>query len=355
MSNALTTAERLVMLAAFAAALLAALLHWAGAPPVLMFVVSALALAAIAYLIGEATGQLGNHLSASATGIIQSALGNLPELLICIFALQAGSVAVVQAALVGSILTTVLLVLGTAMLAGSLRHGTLRFENRTPRMIAVLLTLAASALVLPTMAQALYRPAARHEHELAAVCALALLLVYALSTRVMLGGGERKLPPEARLRAGVWPLPLVLALLAVAGIATLFLSDWFIEALEPTTAALGISDTFASLVVVGIISNNAGIVEIRLALEDKAELAVSVALNGALQIALALIPVLVLVSFFFFPSTPFTLTIPPIMAVSLMLSVLVVTLVSLDGRADVVDGAALIALYVVIAAIFWWA
>lgn len=89
------------MLAALAAAAIAALLRWTGAPPVLIFVTSAIALGAIAYLIGEATSQLGNHLHATAAGIVQSVLGNLPELLICIFALQAGAVAVVQAALVG--------------------------------------------------------------------------------------------------------------------------------------------------------------------------------------------------------------------------------------------------------------
>ncbi len=350
----LTLAERVVIISAFAAAAGAGVLGWAGAPPVLMFATSAIGLAAIAYLIGETTSQLGNHLSASAAGVIQSALGNLPELLICIFALQAGSVAIVQAALVGSILTTAVLVLGAALLFGSLRHGTLRLETGTPRMIAVLLTLAVAALALPTVAHEVYLPAAEHEHELAVVCAIALLLVFALSTKVMIRGGERKVPPEARMRPGVWPLPLVLVLLAACGIATIFLSDWFIEALAPTTAQLGISQAFASLVVVGIISNNAGIVEIRLALEGKIDLAVSVALNGALQIALALIPVLVLISFFFFPATPFTLTIPLIMAVALFLSVLVVTLVTFDGRPDIVDGAALIGLYVLIAAIFWW-
>ena len=354
MASTLNAGERLVVMGAFAVAAIAGLLRLAGAPPVLMFATSAIALAVVAYLIGEATSQLSNHLHASAAGVIQSALGNLPELLICIFALQAGAVEVVQAALVGSILTTVVLVLGTAMLVGSLRHGTLRFESRMPRMIAVLLTLAVSAVVLPTVAHAFYLPAAQHEHELAVICAVTLLLVFVLSMRVMMAGGERKVPDEARMRPGVWPMPTVVLMLLACGIATVFLSDWFIEALEPTTAALGISEAFAGLVVVGIISNNAGIVEIRLALEGKADLAVSVALNGALQIALALIPVLVLVSFFFFADTPFTLTIPPIMAVSLVLSVLVVTLVCMDGRADVVDGAALVGLYVLIAAIFWW-
>jgi Ca2+:H+ antiporter len=137
-------------------------------------------------------------------------------------------------------------------------------------------------------------------------------------------------------------------------VITVLLSDWFIEALRPATEQLGISEAFAGFVVVAIAGNTVGVVEIRLAFQGNADLAVSVALNGALQVAVALIPVLVLVSFFFFDGAPFTLTIPPVMAAALALSVLVVTLVCVDGRADIVDGAALVGLYVLIAAIFWW-
>jgi Ca2+:H+ antiporter len=350
----LTTAERLLLVLAFAATAIAALLRWIEAPAALIFAATTIALAGIAYLIGEATSQLSNHVAAPVAGTIQSALGNLPELLICIFALQAGSVDVVQSALVGSILTTAMLVLGAALTIGSMRHGMLKFESRTPRMIAVLLTLAVSALALPTLAHELYLPAALHEHELAVTCAVALLTVFALSTYVTIRNGGRKIPPEARMRPEVWPMPTILLLLSACGLTILVLSDWFIEALEPASAQIGVSEAFASLVVVGLVSNTFGIVEIRLALEGKVDLAVSVALNSASQVALALIPVLVLISFFFFADTPFTLTIPPIMAVALMLSILVVTLVCMDGRADVVDGAALVALYVLIAAIFWW-
>ena len=97
------------------------------------FAAAALALAGIAHLIGEATDQLGNHLGPAATGIVQSAVGNLPELFVCIFALRAGLVTVVQASLIGSILRNALLVLGLAFLAGGWRHGVLRFERRRRR------------------------------------------------------------------------------------------------------------------------------------------------------------------------------------------------------------------------------
>jgi Ca2+:H+ antiporter len=334
--------------------LLAGTLHFGGAAPLASFVVAALALGGIAHLIGESTDQLGNHLGPAATGIVQSAVGNLPELFVCIFALQAGLITVVQAALVGSILSNALLILGLAFIAGGSRHGVLRFEGQTPRMIASLLMLAVAALVLPTFAHQFHLPAGEHEQALSVVCALVLLLVYAISIRAMLTRGGRTLPAEAHARGGVWPLRTALAVLAGAGAAAGFVSEWFVAALEPAIEALGVSQAFAGLVIVAIAGNAVEhFVGVQLAYRGKAELAVSVVLNSALQVAVALIPILILASLVI-GGTPFTLAIPPILAIAVGLAVLVVTIVTLDGEADMVDGAALVGLYVIIAAIFWW-
>ena len=333
---------------------LAAVLHVADAGPILSFVACALALAGIAHVIGEATDQLGNHLGPAATGIVQAAVGNLPELFVCIFSLQAGLVTLVQASLIGSILGNALLVLGLAFVAGGWKHGVLVFENQTPRMIATLLLLAVSALVLPTLAHELHLPAAAHEQTLAVVCAMVLLAVFAVQTRAMLVQGERAVPAEVHARAHAWPLATAVGVLVACGIAAVLVSDWFVEALEPAIAALGISQAFAGLVVVAIAGNAVeNVVGIRFAAAGKADFAVSVVLNGALQIAVVLIPILILVSFAI-GGTPFTLAIPPILAVALFFSVVVVTVVTVDGRADMVDGAALVGLYIIIAAIFWW-
>ncbi|HVI98610.1 MAG TPA: hypothetical protein VM657_06035 [Sphingomonas sp.] len=332
----------------------AAALHFLGVGPIPSFVVCALALAGIAHLIGEATDELGNYFSPAATGIIQSAVGNLPELFVAIFALQSGLVVVVQASLVGSILSNALLVLGLAFIAGSARHGVLEFESQAPRMIAILLLLAVCALVLPTLAYELHLPASAHEQELAVICAIVLLLVLGIQTRAMLAHGQRTVPAEAHKRAHAWPLPMAFGVLALCGIAAALVSDWFVEALEPAIEVLGISQAFAGLVIVAIAGNAVeNVVGIRLAAQGKADLALSVVLNSALQVAVALIPVLILVSFAL-GGAPFTLAIPPVLAVALFLSVLVVTVVTVDGRADMVDGAALVGLYVIIAAIFWW-
>ena len=333
---------------------LAALLHVVQAGPTLSFLSCAFALAGVAHVIGEATDQLGNHLGPAATGIVQSAVGNLPELFVCIFSLQAGLVTVVQTSLIGSILGNALLVLGLAFIAGGRRHGVLVFESQTPRMIAILLLLAVSALVLPTLAHELHLPAGAHEQSLSVICAVVLLMVFWVLTRAMLMQGQRAVPAEAHARAHAWSLATAVGVLMACGVAAVLVSDWFVEALKPAIEALGISQAFAGLVVVAIAGNAVeNVVGIRFAAEGKADLAVSVVLNSALQVAVALIPILIFVSFAI-GGTPFTLPIPPILAVALFLSVLVVTVVTVDGRADVVDGAALVGLYVIIAAIFWW-
>src|SRR5438034_2427832 len=114
-------------------------LHFLGANTVISFVVTAIALALLAVIVGDATEQLGSRLGPGATGILQSGLGNLPELFVAIFALRAGLANVVQAALVGSILGNSLLVFGLALFFGGLKNGTQRFKSEPPRMIATLM------------------------------------------------------------------------------------------------------------------------------------------------------------------------------------------------------------------------
>src|SRR5579885_3091991 len=159
---------------AIVASILSGILSAAGANAVLIFVIAGVALAALASLVGIATDQVGQRLGPGATGVLQSALGNLPELFVGIFALRAGLVGVVQAALVGSILGNSLLVLGLAFVVGGARHGTQRFSSEAPRMIATLTALAVSALAIPTLVEHLHTPAAEHTEALSVACAIVL-------------------------------------------------------------------------------------------------------------------------------------------------------------------------------------
>ncbi|WP_413988670.1 calcium:proton antiporter [Labrys okinawensis] len=350
----LTRRDLITIAVALIASIATGLITYTGGSHLLVFVVGAIALGGLAATIGDCTDHLGRYLSSAATGIVQSAVGNLPELCVAIFALKAGLITVVQASLIGSILGNSLLVLGLAFLAGCSRHRILNFDPSRPRMIAGALLLAVAALLLPTLASELHMPAGGHEDKLALVCAGVLLIVFLISVKVMLQGSDRTLPEEAHEAESGWPLWLALGILIVASLAAVIVSDWFVEALTPSIKTLGISEAFAGLVIVAIVGNAVEyVVGIQLAWRNKADLAVSVIMNASLQVALALIPVLVFVSYFL-GGTPFTLVISPMLAVALMLTAIIGVVVTADGQADMVDGAALTGLYVVIAAIFWW-
>ncbi|MDQ2732327.1 MAG: sodium:proton exchanger, partial [Armatimonadota bacterium] len=150
----LSTRERVTMAVALLATIMTIVLRQMGANSVAVFIVSAIALAALAAIVGDATDQLGHRLGSGATGVLQSALGNLPELFIGIFALRQGLLVVVQTALVGSILANSLLVLGLAFLAGGLKNGVQKFGTTQTRMISILLMLSVAALAVPAIATA---------------------------------------------------------------------------------------------------------------------------------------------------------------------------------------------------------
>src|SRR5678815_3021172 len=158
--------EKFIISGALLTASLAGVLHYIHANAVLGFAITAAALAMLAMIVGDATEQLGNRMGPGVTGILQSALGNLPELFVCIFALRAGLDKVVQAALIGSILGNSLLVFGLALFFGGLKNGTQRFNSGPPKMIVTLMILAFAALAVPTLTHMLHTQAEGHLNSL---------------------------------------------------------------------------------------------------------------------------------------------------------------------------------------------
>lgn len=339
---------------ALIASAMTGILLFSGANAVLTFAIGAVALSTLATVVGHATEQLGHYMGPGATGVLQSAIGNLPELFVAFFALQAGLVTVVQSALVGSILANSLLVLGLAFLFGGIKHGTQKFQSETPRAIAILMVLAVSALVFPTLAHTMHTPAEAHEIPLSVASAIVLLIVFFASIPLSLQGGPISDVAPTEHKEKPWPVWRVLTILGIAGVGAAFVSDWFVEALEPAIEMLGISQAFAGLVVVAIAGNAVeNVVGIQLALKNKSDYALSVILNSSLQIALALTPILVLLSFFF-TSTVLTLVLPPLLVVALAITAILNALIVYDGESNWLEGVALIGLYAMIAMSFWW-
>ncbi|MBA3806993.1 MAG: sodium:proton exchanger [Solirubrobacterales bacterium] len=342
---------------------------WAAVP---RFGIATLALAGLAWVVSFATEQLGERFGPGVTGMMQSTLGNLPELFVVIFALQKGELVVAQTAIVGSIFANALLVLGLVIVVGARRSsgGVMRFSKRLPRDTTTLLQVTVFIIVLLGLSLGAHDPASHHVNAISAVGAGCLLVVYlawvvpylrsdsAPGEEAAAGVGEEREPAgegeagvpggdAAMGRVAAVPLWLTVALLLIGGTASAFVSDWFINGLSPAISQLHISQAFAGLVIVAIagnaVENTAGLV---LAWKGKADLAISVVKNSVAQIAAFLFPLLVLISFAL--KTQLTFALAPVYIGALALTALVLWQVTGDGEAAEFEGWALVAVYVIL-------
>jgi Ca2+:H+ antiporter len=287
----------------------------AGADDVIVFVASAATLAVMAGLVGEGTDHLGSHFGPATTGILQSALGNLPELFISIFALREGLVVLTQTSLIGSILGNSLLVLGLAFLAGGLKHGRQVFDAAPVRTIAITLVLAVAALAIPTVSTAPGGPDTGHAVEISVFVSIVLLVVFVASIPYSLMGGQgarsisgpTKERRPLRVAIGVSPPPAVGRRSSRTGSSTR----------SSPMASLGWSRRSSAR------RRRAGRQRHRARRGHPAgdaqphDLAISLIQNSSLpEVALALTPVLVLASLFISP-VPMTLVLAPTLLVGL--------------------------------------
>ena len=346
-----TRSDLVVIGLSVALAAAAGITHGVQAGPVVPFIASAGAVAVLASLVGRSVEQMGDRFGPGATGALQSALGNLPELFIALFALKAGLVTVVQSALIGSILGNLLLVMGLAFLVGGIKHGPQHLGSKRAREIAVLMVLSVGAMVVPSLASQIHTPAANHLGALSVFVSVLLLLLYGVTLPGMLKRGSAD---TSESEAARWPLWLAVALLAAASVAAAFVSDWFVAALQPAMNTLHISEAFAGLVVVAIAGNAIeNVVGVQLAAQNRSEYAFSVIIQSPLQIALVLAPVLVILSNVFGFAT-FTLVFPPMLVAAVAIAVLMAVFITFDGESTWAEGASMLALYGVIASAFWW-
>jgi Ca2+:H+ antiporter len=375
-------------------AVLAGIANYQPWPTIPRFAVATVALAGLAWVVSFATEQLGERLGPAITGMLQSTLGNLPELFVVIFALQKGELVVAQTAIVGSIFANAMLVLGLVIVVGARRapDGVMRFSHRLPRDTATLLLVCVFIIVLLGLSLASHDPASHHVKTISAVGAVSLLIVYVawvvpyLRADTLPGTGElpgaegvpasegdddAKVTGAATSEAGasalqvrggdVSPssapsisegprlsLPFTLALLFTAGVVSAFVSDWFVNGLSPAIVQLNLSQAFAGLVIVAIAGNavehTAGLV---FAWKGRSDLAISIVKNSVAQIAAFLFPLLVLISFLL--ATTLTFALAPVYIGALLVMALAMWQVTGDGEAAEFEGWALVALYAILA------
>jgi Ca2+:H+ antiporter len=342
--------ETLSVAAAAVAAAAAGAMALASAPNTAVFVVSGLALVALAWVVGVATEQLGASAGPKVGGVLNATFGNAAELIITVFAIREGELEIATASITGSILGNTLLVLGASFFAGGLRNGLQQFNQRVAGMNASMLALAVIGLGIPT----LYGHVAERGdvQAISDVTAGILLLLYVLMLVYYFRTPEAG--HSSKDDAGPhWQGRVAMALLLLSTGAVAVIADVFVGTLGQVIADLGISAVFLGLIIVPIVGNIAeNIVGIKLAYENDMDFSMLVSLGSSLQIALGVAPLLVFISLL----TPhhFDLLFPTIQVISLAAAVFITALIAVDGESNWLEGAQLMAVYGIIATAVWY-
>ena len=318
-------------------------------PTLLIFVVSALALIGLAWVLGQATESLGHHSGPRIGGVLNATFGNAAELIITIFALSAGLTTVVKASIIGSIIGNVLLVLGASLLLGGLKNGTQSFSASIAGVNASMLAIVAAALALPTIFTA--TSPGQAPTTLSVEVAVVMFVLYILYLLFYLRS------PEGGVATGEGHAPfgrvasLVVLLTSTAAVA--YVSEAFVGAIEPLTEEYGISELFVGVILVPIVGNIAEhIVGVQIAYKNNMDFSMAISLGSSIQVALLVTPILVFLGPLL--GTPLRLVFTPLELGALAAAVLVTGFIALDGKSNWLEGAMLCGVYVIAALAFFF-
>jgi Ca2+:H+ antiporter len=341
------------------AAIAAELLH---ANPVLVFALSALAIVPLSGFLGHATEEISTYTGPTLGGLLNATLGNLAELIIAVLALRAGLVDLVKASITGSILGNLLLVLGAAQLAGGLRHKVQRFSVALAGLSISLLVIAVIGLVIPAVflsthpepSHALTRKVSLGVAGLLIV-GYALSLVYSMGTHRSVFGESAEVANEAHAadHGGRWSLARSVGVLLASAAFIGWLSEILVGATEAAIKSIGLSEVFVGIIVVPIIGNAAEHSSaVFMAMRNRMDLAVSIAVGSSAQVALLIAPILVFVGLAL--GQPMDLAFNIFQVASVALAVAVATSVVRDAESHWLEGAFLLLVYAMLGVAFFY-
>ncbi len=335
-----------------------------------LFIVSALALIPVAGWMGNATEHLAHRMGEGIGGLLNASFGNAAELIIALMALRAGHIEVVKASITGSIIGNLLLVLGASVFAGGLKHRRQTFNKTAASASCTALILAAGALVIPTIFHrtAVQTPggwSALAEQRLSLAIAVILLgtyvamLIFSLVThkQLFVGGegdvGTKDAHDDGDEHEKPWPVGKAVAVLLGATLLVAWLSEFLVGAVEAAQHSLGVTEVFVGVIIVAIVGNAAEhSTAITMALKNKMDLALGIAVGSSLQIALFVAPVLVFASYLFPHQLNLEFSVPEIAAV--VLAAFVTDQIARDGETHWLEGIQLLALYAIIGVLFYF-
>jgi Ca2+:H+ antiporter len=343
----------------------AAALRYGGAADVWVFAGCGVALVPLAGLMGRATEGLAARFGPTIAGLLNATFGNAAELIIALIALSHGQFDMVKATITGSIIGNVLLVFGLALLCGGLRYRQQTFNRTNASVGATLLALAAAGLLIPTLYYYLYpagpgQAGASNLVNLSEEIAGVLIVVYGLSLLFTLhthrhlttGGGEEA--GAAGHGDTHWGPKTSVGVLLAAVLGVVVVSEWFVGVIEPAAHRLGMNNVFIGVIVVALVGNAAEhFTAVLMAWRNQMEIAVQIAVGSSTQIALFVAPVLVFASLLMGHAHPLDLHFTPLEVAAVAVSVGVIALVCHDGESNWLEGAMLLALYLMFALAFF--
>ena len=320
-----------------------------------VFVVSAVAILGLAWVVGLSTERLGSLTGPRVGGILNATFGNIAELIIAFFALQAGLIEVVKASLTGSIIGNLLLVLGASILVGGLRHGIQTFSARVASSNASLLVLAVIGLFVPAVFAFTTHPEQGTLTEESVLIAFVLIAGYVLSLVYQFTNPDETLGGhgESAGHGGpAWTVRVAIIVLIVAAALLAVLSEILVDSIETFIESFGLSAFFVGVVLVPTIGNLAEhLVAVQLAAKDKMEFAMAVSFGSSLQVALFVAPILVIIGAIM--GQPMDLVFTPLEVAAVAAAVGISALIALDGESNWLEGALLTLVYIILAISFF--
>jgi Ca2+:H+ antiporter len=347
----------LVLLLFIPVSVVAHILEWGD---LIVFITAGLAILPLAAWMGTATEEIAVVVGPLFGGLLNATFGNATELIIALVALKAGLVGVVKASITGSIISNLLLVMGFSMLLGGLRYKEQTFQPIVARVNASSMNLAVIAMLLPTAMN--YTSVGISEttvQNLSLAVAVVLILVYGLTllfsmkTHAYLydvGVAEMEAEENHQTKPNIW---LWSSVLLVCTLLVALESELLVDALEVATSQLGLTSLFTGVILVPIVGNAAEhATAVTVAMKNKMDLSVSVAVGSSMQIALFVAPVLVIAGWFF--KQPMDLDFNPFELVAVAVSILIANSISSDGKSNWLEGTLLLAAYAVLGFAFYF-
>lgn len=321
------------------------------ANPLLVSALTILAIVPVTSLIVRSTQALSARTSTVVGSLMNVTFGNAIELMIAIFALRAGLVELVKASLAGSIMINILLLIGLSMLFGGFKYREQTFNRDSVGVSSTMLLIAVTGLSLPTIYSVLTgRPAVIMSQAVSITLGVTyvLSLVFVLITHRHLFEARRDVSHEVTMGTRTALLILLLSIVLAA-----IESDILVRMVEPIVSTTKLSETFIGLVIIAMITNMPEhLAAISFGIRDNITLSMEIGMNSAIQIALFVAPLLVLIS----PLVGggMSLAFAPFQMVALILTVMIINYIGGDGICNWLEGVQLVAVYIIIALAFFF-